>query len=150
MESHSILQKARLPSHPLDLAMRDSLPGWSSSSPLSWLIPRPRLLPWTASGHPPPVSGNLHPLCSSYTHLAPNSSSPAPLLVQSRCSMSKIKATATNSEQEIGTSHRARMTDGRGKQSTQLVMTASNKPQVKHFPRRIPGALSCQNADSQT
>ena len=149
MDSHSILQKARLPSHPLDLATRDSLSGWSISSPLSWLN-RPRLLSWTASGHPPSASENLHPPCRSDTHLAPNSSSPAQLLAQSRCSVFKIKATETNFEQEIGTSRRVRMTDGRGKQSTQLVMTASNKIQVKYFPRRIPGALSCQNADSQT
>ena len=64
--------------------------------------------------------------------------------------MSKIKAAATNSEQEIGTSHRVRMTDGRGKQSTQLVMTASNKVWVKYFPRRIswsPVLTECRLSD---
>lgn len=63
--------------------------------------------------------------------------------------MSKIKATVTNSEQEVGTSCRVRMTDGRGTQSTQV----SDEPgtgYVKYFPGQVPRALSCQNADSQT
>lgn len=115
MGSHSVLQKSRVPSHPLDLGMRDSAPWLEQCSP-SVPMNHPccclsQLLPILLGYLRTPTA--ILPAVGALT-LDPIPQFPALSPAQSRCSMSKIKATVTNSKQHMGTSCRVRMTDGRG------------------------------------